>query len=332
MMRRREFIAGLGSGAATWPLPLSAQQAGRLRHIGIMLLFIENDPAAKTWLSKFVRGLRDLGWAEGLNLRIDIRWSPGSADQSRIYAKELVGLQPDAIFVDSTPQTASLQRETRSIPIVFALVSDPIGSGFVASLSHPGGNLTGFTHLEPSMGEKWLELLTEIAPGIKRAAMMFNPDTAPYVKSYYLPTFEAAARALKVEPIVAPVHSDDEIESAIASIGHDPGGGLIAVPDTFLTNHRAKFLFQPTRHNVPVVYQIFLWVREGGLLSYGADFGDIYRRAASYVDRILRGEKPSDLPVQLPVKFEMALNATTAKALGLTVPQSILLRADEVIE
>ena len=273
-----------------------------------------------------------MGWAEGLNLRVDIRWSPGSADQSRIYARELVGLQPDAIFVDSTPQTASLQRETRTIPIVFALVSDPIGSGFVANLSHPGGNITGFTHLEPSMGGKWLELLTEIAPGIKRVAMIFNPDTAPYVKSYYLPSFEAAARALKVEPIVAPVHSDDEIETTIASLGHDPGGGLIAVPDTFVTNHRAQIILQAARNNVPAVYQIFLWVREGGLLCYGADFGDIFRRAASYVDRILRGEKPADLPVQLPAKFEMALNAKTAKALGLTVPQSILLRADEVIE
>jgi putative ABC transport system substrate-binding protein len=198
-----------------------------VRRIGIMLPFIENDPAANTWLSKFVQGLRDLGWTEGLNLRIDIRWSPGSADQSRRYANELVSLQPDAIFVDSTPQTASLQRETRTIPIVFALVSDPIGSGFVATLPRPGGNITGFTHLEPSMGGKWLELLTEIAPGIKRVAMMFNPDTAPYVKSYYLPSFGAASLALKVDPIVAPVHSDDEIESAIASLGHDPGGGLI---------------------------------------------------------------------------------------------------------
>jgi putative tryptophan/tyrosine transport system substrate-binding protein len=331
-MRRREFITGVGSTAATWPLPLSAQQVGRVRHIGIMLPFIENDPAAKTWLSKFVQGLRDLGWAEGVNLRIDLRWSPGSADQSRIYAKELVSLQPDALFVDSTPQTASHQRETRTIPIVFALVSDPIGSGFVASLSHPGGNITGFTHLEPSMVGKWLELLTEIAPSIKRVAMMFNPDTAPYVKSYYLLSFEAAARALKVEPIVAPVHSGDEVELAMASLGHQPGGGLVAVPDTFLTNHRAQIILQAARNNVPVVYQIFLWVREGGLLCYGADFGDIYRRAASYVDRILRGEKPADLPVQLPVKFEMALNAKTAKALGLTVPQSILLRADEVIE
>ena len=330
-LKRREFITLLG-GAAAWPVAARAQQQERMRHIGILLPYIENDPEVKAWLSKFMQGLRESGWADGLNLRVDIRWTAGSADRARMYAKELISLQPDAIFTDSTPTTTSLQRETRTVPIVFVLVSDPVGSGFVASLPRPGGNITGFTHLEPSMGGKWLELLTEIAPAVKRVAMMFNPDTAPYVTSYYLPSFEAAARALKVAPIAAPVYSDAEIETAIASLAREPGGGLIAAPDSFVSNHRAQVISQAAQSNVPAIYQISFYVRDGGLLSFGADFGDIYHRAASYVDRILRGEKPADLPVQLPTKFELAVNLKTAKALGLDIPATLLGRADEVIE
>jgi putative ABC transport system substrate-binding protein len=251
----------------------------------------------------------------------------------RTFAKELVSLQPDVILTDTTVQTAALQRETRTIPIVFVTVANPVEAGFVASLPRPGGNITGFIHLEASMASKWLELLTEIAPGVKRAAILFNPDTAPSGGSYYLPPFEVTARLLKVEPISAPVRSDAEVEKVMISLGHEPGGGLVVVPDgAFTFAHRAPIILLAAQNNVPAVYRATIFVRDGGLLSYGPDFTDLYRRAAAYVDRILRGAKPADLPVQLPTKFEMAVNLKTAKGLGLTVPQSILLRADEVIE
>jgi putative ABC transport system substrate-binding protein len=330
-MRRREFIAGL-SGAAAWPLAARAQQPDRMRRMGVLTGFVENDPEAKAYLSRFRQGLAELGWIDGRNLRMDVRWAAGSVDRARVYAKELVDLQPDVILADSTPQTAALQRETRTIPIVFVLVSDPVGSGFVTGLPRPGGNITGFINNEPTMGGKWVQLLTEIAPGLKRAAIMFNPDTAPYGRSFYLPSFEAGARSLKVDPIVAPVHSDTEIETAITSLGREPGGGLVIMPDEFMFIHRAPTILLAVRNNVPAVYFLSIFAREGGLLSYGADNADIYRRAAPYVDRILRGEMPADLPVQVPTKFEMVLNAKTAKVLALTVSQSILLRADEVIE
>jgi putative ABC transport system substrate-binding protein len=330
-MRRREFIAGLG-GAAAWPVVAGAQQSGALRRIGVLTGFGENDPEATAYLSKFTRGLAELGWIDGRNLRIDVRWAAGSVDRARMYAKELVDLKPDVILADSTPQTAALQRETRTIPIVFVLVSDPVGSGFVASLPRPGGNITGFINNEPTMGGKWAQLLTEIAPGLKRASIMFNPDTAPYGRSFYVPSFEEGARSLNVEPFVAPVHNDVEIETVITSLARQPGGGLVVMPDAFMFNHRAPIRLLAARTNLPAVYFLSIFAREGGLLSYGADNADIYRRAAPYVDRILRGEMPDDLPVQVPIKFEMVLNVNTAKALGLTVPTSILLRADEVIE
>jgi putative ABC transport system substrate-binding protein len=241
-------------------------------------------------------------------------------------------LRPEMILAATTPATAALQWETRTIPIVFVSVSDPVGEGFVASLRRPGGNLTGFISEEASMAGKWLELLTEIAPTVKRAAIMFNPDSAPGGGSYYLPAFEAAARSLKVAPIAAPVHSDAEIEMVITSLGREPGGGVVVSTDAFMIVHRAPVILQAARNNVPAVYQTSVFAKDGGLLSYGPDRVDIFRRSASYVDRILRGAKPADLPVQLPVKFEMFLNAKTAKALGLAVPPSILLRADEVIE
>jgi putative tryptophan/tyrosine transport system substrate-binding protein len=247
-------------------------------------------------------------------------------------AKELVDLQPDVILANGTPVTAALQRETRTIPIVFTVVGDPVGEGFVASLTRPGGNITGFIPQEAAMAGKWLELLTEIAPAVKRVAATFNPDTAPYLRSYYLPTFEAAARSLKVEPIAALVRSDAEIEMVITSLGREPRGGLVVMPDGFMFAHRTQIISLAARNNVPEVYQFSLFARDGGLLSYGPDPVDIFRRSASYVDRILRGEKPAELPVQVPVKFEMAVNLKTAKALGLTVPPTLLVRADEVIE
>jgi putative tryptophan/tyrosine transport system substrate-binding protein len=235
MMRRREFIAGLG-GAAAWPVAARAQQGERVRRVGVLMAYDENDPTAdrirKDYLSRFVQGLSELGWTTGRNLLMDVRWAGGGVDHVRIYAKELVDLQPDVIFVESTPQTIALQAETRTIPIVFVNLSDPVGSGLVDSLPHPGGNITGFTHLEGTMAGKWVELLAEIAPGTKRAAAMFNPDTAPYARSYFLPSFEAAARSLKLEPITALVHSDAEIETGVTSLAREPGGGLVLMSDS----------------------------------------------------------------------------------------------------
>jgi putative ABC transport system substrate-binding protein len=245
-------------------------------------------------------------------------------------AQELVGLQPDVIVTNATPAAVALQRETRTIPIVFVTVSDPVASGIVARLDRPAGNVTGFANFEASLGGKWLELLSEIAPGLKRAAIMFNPDMA--TASAYMPSFQMAARSLKVVPIIAPVHSDEEIEKAITTLGREPGGGLVVIPDAFMTAHRAPLITATARSNVPGVYYNSAFVTEGGLLYYGADQVDAWRRVATYVDRILRGEKPGDLPVQLPTKFEMVVNRKTATALGLSVPPSILLRADEVIE
>jgi putative tryptophan/tyrosine transport system substrate-binding protein len=330
-MRRREFIAGLGSVAA-WPLVARAQQDGPVRRIGVLMPYEENDPEAKAQLSAFTQGLAELGWIDGRSLRIDVRWATGNPDRMKMFSKELVGLQPDAIFVSGTPSTAALQRETRTIPIVFVNVADPVGEGFVAGLSRPAGNLTGFIYTEAGIAGKWVELLTEMAPAVKRVAIMFNPDTAPGGGSYFLPTFEAAARSLNVEPITAPVHSDAEIETFINSFGREPGGGLVVTGDAFMFVHRALIILLAARNSALAVYQTHVFVSAGGLLSYGPDEVDNFHRTASYMDRILRGAKPADLPVQLPVKFEMALNAKTAKALGLVVPQSILLRADKVIE
>jgi putative ABC transport system substrate-binding protein len=261
---------------------------------------------------------------------MDLRWAGGDINRIRALAQELVGLQPDVILTNTTPTTAALLRETRTIPIVFATAGDPVASGIVARLDRPSGNVTGFANLEASIGGKLLELLSEIAPGLKQAAIMFNPDTAPV--SVYMPSFETAARSLEVVPIIASVHSEGEIETAIVALGRGPGGGLVVMPGLFTNVDRAPIILAAARNNVPAVYGLSESARDGGLLSYGVDRVDLYRRAASYVDRILRGAKPADLPVQFPTKFEIVLNLKTAKALGLAVPPSIMLRADEVIE
>jgi putative ABC transport system substrate-binding protein len=333
-MKRREFIAGLGGAAAVWPLAARAQQSDQMRRVGVLMVGDENDPVrgAKGWLSRFTHGLAELGWTEGRNVQMDVRWDGDNVERVSTYAKELVDLQPDVILASTTPQTAAFQRETRTIPVVFALVSDPVGSGFVASVARPGGNITGFMLQEAGMAGKWLQLLTEIAPAVRRAALMFNPDTASYVRSYYLPLFEAAARSLKFTPIAAPVFSEEGIETVIGSLGGKPAGGLVIPPDGFTTRHRGLIISSAARNNLPAVYNDTTFVRDGGLLCYGADYFDQYRRAAPYVDRILRGAKPADLPVQLPVKFEMAINVKTAKTLGLTIPETLLATADEVIQ
>jgi ABC-type uncharacterized transport system substrate-binding protein len=325
MIGRRDFIAALGGAAAAWPLAARAQQGDRVRRIGVLMAFDENSPLAKPRVSAFT-----LGWIDGRNMRLDFRWSGPDIDRIRALAQDLVGSQPDIILASGTVPTVALQRETRTIPIIFANVGEPVASGIVPRLDRPSGNITGFGIFEPSLGGKWLELLSEIAPGLKRAALMFNPDTA--TASTYMPSLETASRSLKVELITAPVHSDVDIETAIVALRREPGGGLVAMPDGFMNSHLVPIILATTRNNVPAVFWNPIFAKDGGLLSYGPDPVDGFRRVASYVDRVLRGEKPGDLPVQLPTKFEMFVNRKTAKALGLTVPPSILLRADEVIE
>jgi putative ABC transport system substrate-binding protein len=320
----------VGGAAAAWPLAARAQQPDRVRRIGVLLPLDENDPVAKTMVSAFTQALADLGWTDGRNARMDLHWGGGDANRMRPLAQELVRLQPDIILTGGTPATAAVQRQTRTIPIVFASVADPVASSIVSRLDRPGGNITGFATFEASLAGKWLELLSEIAPGLKRAAIMFSPNAV--TASAYMPSFETAARSLKIEPINMSVHDDVEIETAIAALGREPGGALVVMPGGFMLGHRAPIISAAARNNIPAIYALSDFARDGGLLYYGVDRVDLYRRAATYVDRILRGAKPSDLPVQFPTKYEMAVNLKTAKALGLTVPPSIRLLADEVIE
>ena len=331
-MRRRDFIALLGGAAAPWPLKVRAQQPDPARRIGVLMAQPASDPEAEAFFSVFMQELHKLGWTADSALQMDVRWTSGEVDRIQMFAKELVALRPDLILSHGTAVTAALQRETKTIPIVFVIVSDPVGSGFVASLPSPGGNITGFINLEGQLGGKWLDFLTKIAPTIKRAAGIFNPDTAARRGAYYWPSFEAAGVSRQVEPISSPVFNDTDIETVVTSLGREPRGGLVVMPDTFTINHRAPLIQMAARNNVPAVYWYSAYAREGGLLSYGVDNADIFRRSASYVDRILRGAKPADLPVQLPTKFETVVNLKTAKKLGLTVPPDLLVAADEVIE
>jgi putative tryptophan/tyrosine transport system substrate-binding protein len=330
-MRRREFITVLGSAFASWPLAAVAQQQSRVRRIGVLLSLAESDPEGKAQFSGFTQGLAELGWIDGRNLRMEVRWGRGDIDRIRTFAKELVALQPDVILAHGTPVTAALHGETQTVPIVFVTVSDPVGDGFVAGLPHPGGNITGFITSESAITAKMFELLTEIAPGLKRVAILFNPDTAPGRGTYYFRDFEPAVRSANAEPIAARARSDAEIEAVVTSLG--AGGGLVVMPDYFMLNHIGPITLLATRNNVPAIYP---WrsvvANDGALFSYGPDLRDIVRRGAPYVDRILRGEKPADLPVQVPVKFEMAVNTKTAKALGLAIPHNLLVVADEVVE
>jgi putative ABC transport system substrate-binding protein len=331
-MKRRQFITLLGGAAATWPVMARAQQPGSMRRIGVLMGWSESDPEYRSRIDAFVQGLAQSGWVDGRNMRIEVRWTNGDVERAGVLAKDLVQLlQPDVIFTSTTPATAALQRETRTIPIVFAVVSDPVGAGFVASLPRPGGNVTGFINIEATMGGKWLELLKEIAPRLRRVAIMFNPDTAAGGGAYYLGPFEAAARSLAVEPTQARVHGDAEIEAAIAALGREQAG-LVVMDDSFTSIHRGTIIAQAARNKVPAIFSIIYPPREGGLISYGISTLDLFRGAAGYVDRILRGAKPGDLPVQLPTKFDLVINLKTAKALGLDVPLSLQQRADEVIE
>jgi len=329
-MRRRDFLTG--SAAAAWSLAAHAQQADHMRRIGVLMGYPENDLEGPAFFAAFREGLQKLGWIEDRNIRLDTRWvSPEDAEARQRFAKELVALQPDLILSSVTPTTAALLQQTRTIPIVFATVSDPVGSGFVASLARPGGNVTGFQALLSSLGGKWLELLKEIAPRVANVAMLFNPAVAPYAEAFLDP-FKAAASSFAVEPIAASVRDTSELEAVIAAQARAQNGGLIVMPDTFMDVHRAEIISLAARFGVPAIYPRRPFTEVGGLLSYGIDQLDSYRRAAIYVDRILKGEKPSELPVQAPVKFELVINLKTAKALGLEVPWFLRQRADEVIE
>ena len=328
-MRRREFIMLLSCAAAIRPLAARAQQSERVRRVGVLVGLAENDPEMKERIAGLRQGLEKLGWAEGSNLRIDYRFAPAGA-QARLLARELIALQPDVILTQSTPATAAMQQETRTIPIVFASVADPIGSGFVASLSRPGGNLTGLLQYEEGITGKWLAMLKEIAPNLTRAALVANPRTAAF--DYFLQSAKAVAPSLAIDLVPTPVDNAADIERAIKTFAREPNGGLVLPPDTSTVVHRNLIIALAAQHRLPAVYAIRVFVAAGGLMYYGTDFVDLSRQGASYVDRILRGAKPADLPVQTPTKFETVVNRKTAKALGLAVPPGLLIAADEVIE
>ncbi|HEV2547625.1 MAG TPA: ABC transporter substrate-binding protein [Stellaceae bacterium] len=331
-LKRREFISLLG-GAAAWPVAARAQQPDRMRLIGVLMAYAENDSTAQSWLAAFRAALAKLGWTEGSNLRIELRWSAADADRMRTLARELVDLRPDAIFGVTTPAVGALARETRTIPIVFAGVSDPIGAGYVDNLARPGGNITGFMsgNGDPALGGKWVELLKQIAPRTERVALLSNPATAVPLQ-VFMPSIQAAASSLAVQVSAAPVHGKDEIEGVIAAQARDSGGGLIVIPDVFNDVNREPIIALAARYSVPTIYFNRFFSEPGGLISYGDVRSEQFRLAAGYIDRVLKGEKPSDLPVQVPTRFELIINLKTAKALGLTISDKLLATADEVIE
>jgi putative tryptophan/tyrosine transport system substrate-binding protein len=329
---RREFILAFGGAAVAWPIAAGAQQSSRMRRMGLLVGYAENDSEAQAHIAALRATLQKLGWTANHDIQINERWASGDVDKMHRNAAELVRLNPDVIVGVSVSVVVALRNETRSIPIVFTRVSDPIGSGLVETLSHPNGNATGFTNFEASMGSKWLELLKEIVPGVKRVAIVFNPETAARGGSFYLGSFEAAAASLAVTPIEAPVHNVGDIESALSALASEPNGGVVVMPDAFTPVHRGLIITLTARYRLPAVYPFRFFATSGGLMSYGVNVMEQFPRAAAYVDRILKGAKPADLPVQQPTKFELVINLKTAKALGLTVSDSLLQRADEVIE
>ncbi len=331
-MRRREFIMLLGVVAAARPLAARARPVESMRRIGVLVGFAENDSEAQACVAAFRETLQKLGWAADRNIQISERWASGDVDKMRSYAAELVRLNPNVIIGVSVSAAVALLHETRTIPIVFTRVSNPIGLGLVETLSHPNGNATGFTNFEASMGGKWLELLKEIAPGVKRVAIIFNPDTAARGGSFYLGSFEATATSLSVTPVQAPAHNAGEIESALNALASQPNGGVVVMPDAFTQVHSELIITLTARYRLPAVYPFRFFATSGGLISYGGNPMEQFPRAAAYVDRILKGEKPADLPVQQPTRFQLVINLKTAKAIGLAIPESFLLRADELIE
>jgi putative ABC transport system substrate-binding protein len=329
-MRRRQFL-GLVTGAAVWSFGAPAQQVERTRRIGVLMGLAE-DAEGHVRASAFEAELTRLGWDHGRTLQILYRWAAGEQDRTKAYAQELVELRPDILVSNTTPAVLALRQQTQEIPIVFVSASDPVGSGLVTTFARPGGNITGFTNFEPSLAGKWLELLKEIAPWVTRLSVMYNPETAPGRGIYYLEPLQAAAPRFGVELIAKPVRDPAQIEEAIIVLGRDPNGGLFGMPDAFMTVHRGLVIHLASRYRVPAVYPFRYYAIDGGLVSYGIDVVDLFVRAASYVDRILRGAKPGELPIQQPIKFELVVNMKTANALGFAVPPGLLLRADEVIE
>jgi putative tryptophan/tyrosine transport system substrate-binding protein len=330
-VKRREFIPLLGgAAAASWSLAAHAQQTERMRRIGMLSTQAEADPEIQARLDGFRHGLQALGWVEGRNLHIDYRFADGRADRVQPLAKELIVLKPELIFAQGTPAVAVLQRESRTLPVVFVHVSDPIGSGFVASLARPGGNLTGVLQYEASITGKWLAMLKEISPTLVRAALVANPKTTPF--PYFQRAALALAPSLAIEVVASPVQDASDIERVIESFARVPNGGLVLPPDGTTGAHRDLIVGLAARHRLPAVYSLRTFVEDGGLMSYGADQADMFRQAAGYVDRILRGADPADLPVRVPVKYETILNLKTAKALDLAVPPGLLVAADKVIE
>jgi putative ABC transport system substrate-binding protein len=329
-MRRREFVTILGGAATAWPMAARAQQRDRIRRIGVLAFGAGRDPEMQARLEGFRQGLQRQGWSDGRNVRVDYRYAQASSEEAQVLAKELLALQPDVILADTVSVTAAFQRESRTIPIVFVQVSDPVGSGLVASLARPGGNLTGFLLYEASIVGKWLAMLKEIAPRLARVAFVAPTSLGSY--DYFLRAAEAMAPALAIELVPSKVETAADIERAVESFARGANGGLLFLPSTLAAFHRDLIIPLVSRHRLPAVYSSRIFVTAGGLMSYDTDRVDLYRQAATYVDRILRGEKPADLPVQAPVKYETVLNLKTAKALGLTVPDLLLVRADEVIE
>jgi putative ABC transport system substrate-binding protein len=327
-IRRREFMILLGTAAAAWPLAARAQQPDRVRRVGV-LMGIADDFEGQARIAVFRQALQALGWSEGRNIQFIYRWSGGDVAHARQFAKELLDLRSDVILTNSTPATVAVRDVTRATPTVFVQVSDPVGAGVVQSLARPGGNLTGFTNFDLSTAGKWLELLKRLAPNITRVAYLFNPNTAPLL---YAKAVETAAPLLSVKSIPAAVHNAVEIERALEQVARESDSALLVLPDLFNVTNRQSIIALAARHRLPAVYPFRYFVTSGGLMSYGTELLDTYRQAASYVDRILKGERPSDLPVQLPTAFELVINLKTAKALGLDVPPTLLARADEVIE
>ena len=330
MIRRREFITLLG-GAAAWPPAARGQQGERVRRIGVLHSLAESDFEGRSWVNGLKQGLVALGWNDGLNVRIDVRAGGGEVNQLQIFAKELVDLHPDVLVAMASPSAHALLRETHTTPIVFTLVTDSIAQGVVETTTRPGSHITGFTTSEPTIGGKWVQVLKEIAPNTTHTAVIFNPDTAPYYP-LYMSSIDAAGASFAVKTYKAPVRSRIEIETAISKLTQEPDGAVISMSETFVTVHRDLIIALAARNRLPAVYPFPFEVKEGGLIAYGVDLSDINRRAASYVDRILKGEKPTDLPLQSPTKYELVINLKTAKTLGLTVSPALQGRADEVIE
>jgi len=324
----------LGGAAVAWPLatsPVVAQPSDRIRRIAFLSGLAASDHEAQARVSALQQGLNELGWVEGRNLRLDFRWGIGERDQMQKLASELVELKPDVILGMTTPAVTALVQETKTIPIVFVNIVDPLGRGFISNTGRPGGNVTGFLNYEFSMAGKWLETLKQIAPSVRRVAVLFNPQTAPYANAF-IRVAEAAAPSLGISPIAAGVHDDGELERTMADLARQPGGGLIILPDAFTVGHRDQIVACAARYRLPAIYPLRVFAANGGLVSDGGDPTDLFRRAASYVDRILKGANPGDLPVQAPTKFDLVINLKTAKVLGLDVPSTLLARADEVIE